>query len=47
MTYLPKRANITRACEWLAAETDEQWTLPRLLDYASMRWVWLDAPVTL
>ena len=42
MTYLLNLANITDACEWLAAETDEQWTLPRLLEYGLMPWVWLD-----
>jgi hypothetical protein len=42
MTYLPKLATIAESCEWLAAETGEQWTLPRLLEAALQPWVWLD-----
>lgn len=42
MNYLPKLATIAETCEWLAAETGEQWTLPRLLETALQPWVWLD-----
>lgn len=40
--YIPRLANIAETCEWLAAETGEQWTLPRLLEAALQPWVWLD-----
>ncbi len=40
--YIPRLATIAETCEWLAAETGEQWTLPRLLEAALQPWVWLD-----
>lgn len=40
--YLPKNATVPEACEWLATETGEPWTLARLLEHSLMPWVWLD-----
>lgn len=40
--YLPKYATVPEACEWLATETGEPWTLARLLENSLMPWVWLD-----
>jgi hypothetical protein len=40
--YLPKHATVLEACEWLATETGEPWTLARLLENSLTPWVWLD-----
>lgn len=40
--YIPKLATIAETCEWLTAETGEQWSLPRLLEVALQPWAWLD-----
>ena len=40
--YLPNHATVPEACEWLATETGEPWTLARLLEQGLMPWVWLD-----
>lgn len=42
MNYLPKHATVPEACEWLATETGEPWTLARLLEHSLMPWVWID-----
>ena len=42
MNYLPKHVTVPEACEWLATETGEPWTLARLLEHSLMPWVWLD-----
>lgn len=41
-SYLPPHATISEACEWLQNETDEVWTLARLLEHGLMPWFWLD-----
>lgn len=40
--YLPKHATAPEACEWLATETGEPWTLARLLENSLTPQVWLD-----
>lgn len=40
--YLPKHATVPEACEWLAHETGEPWTLARLLEHSLTPRLWLD-----
>lgn len=42
MSYLPRHATVTQACEWLESQTNEPWALPRLLENGLMPWFWLD-----
>ena len=40
--FLPKRASVEDACQWLHARTSERWTLARILESGVMPWFWLD-----
>lgn len=41
--YLPNRATIDEACEWLQHQTGQKWTLPRLLEEGHLvPYVWID-----
>ena len=41
--YLPNKATIEEACEWLLLQTGQQWTLPRLLEEGHLcPYVWID-----
>lgn len=40
--YMPKGATIAQACNWLAKQTGEPWTLARILEAGAMPWFWLD-----
>ena len=41
--YLPNRATIDEACEWLHHQTGQKWTLPRLLEEGHLvPYVWID-----
>lgn len=41
--YLPNRATIDEACEWLQHQTGQKWTLPRLLEDGHLvPYVWID-----
>jgi hypothetical protein len=40
--YLPNRASIPEACEWMKEQTGEPWTLAHLLEYGLMPWFWLE-----
>lgn len=42
MTYLPRLASVAQACEWLASETGEEWTLQKLMEYRLRPYFWLD-----
>lgn len=42
MTYLPRLASVAQACEWLASETGEEWTLQRLMEYRLRPYFWLE-----
>ncbi|MEF8701526.1 MAG: hypothetical protein V5B33_19890 [Candidatus Accumulibacter sp. UW20] len=41
-SYLPPKATIEESCHWLASNTGELWTLPRLLEHGLTPWLWLD-----
>ena len=41
-SYLPPKATIEQSCQWLARNTGELWTLPRLLEHFLTPWLWLD-----
>ena len=40
--YLPKDSTIEQACDWLSSVTNEEWSLPRLLECGLTPWFWLD-----
>ncbi|WP_235507467.1 hypothetical protein [Acidovorax sp. Leaf78] len=42
MTYLPRLASVEQACSWLAVETNEAWTLQRLMEYRLRPYFWLE-----
>lgn len=42
MNYLQKIATIEEACRWLETETEQRWTLPRLIDAGLTPWFWID-----
>lgn len=40
---LPTHATIDEACEWLNSQTNQKWTLPRLLEDGHLRpYIWID-----
>ncbi len=40
--YLPQHATIEEACEWLSAETGENWSQSRLLESNLTPWFWIE-----
>lgn len=42
ITILPYRATLEQACDWLAQQTESDWTLARLIEHGVTPYVWLD-----